>query len=208
MNSTWRQISPVPDITESKIFYWQLLFKWDTTHETARKTAGCYWTSLHHLTAKQWHVTGSYTFFDSSSVNHNVTDYNDPKYYRLWKLWHICDTLKILCPFQTPDCGFRLNFKQYIPKQCIHFGINSYKLCSISKCMNSRVGVTANRTASHANIRHGHKQHNDKFFHCLTYWTICQRGKSTAGRQYDLTERKWHRTYCLKNYWLKIFCLG
>jgi hypothetical protein len=121
---------------------------------------------------------------------------------KLWKLRHIYDTLKILCPFQTYDCGFRLNFKQYTPKQWIHFGINSYKLCSISKCMNdtdiylgnSRGGVTANRTVSQANVRHGHKQYKNKFFHCLTYWTICQTGKSTAGGQYNLTERKWHRT--------------
>ena len=118
------------------LFAWQLLFKWDTTHETARKTTGCYWTSLIHLTAKQWHVTGSYIFFDSSTVNHNATDNNDPKYHRLWKLRHIYDMLKILFPLQTYDCGFRLNFKQYTPKQCIHFSINSYKQCSISKCMN------------------------------------------------------------------------
>jgi len=126
--------------------------------------------------------------------------------------------LKILHPFQTYDCGFRLNFKQYIPKQCINFGINSYKLCSISKCMNdkdiylgnSRVGVTANRTVSHANVRHGCKQYKDKFFHCLTYWTICQGGKSTAGGQYNLTEGKWHRTYCHRaTDWREaIFCLG
>ena len=173
------------------LFSWQLLFKWDTTHETARKTTGCYWTSLHH-------VAGSYIFFDSPTVNHNATDNNDPKYHRLWKLRHIYDTLKILCPFQKSDCEFRLNFKQYIPKQCTHFGIHSHKLCSIIKCMNdmdiylgnSRVGVTANRTVSHANVRHGHKQYKDMFFHCLTYWTICQRGKSTAGGQYSLTERK------------------
>ena len=35
--------------------------------------------------------------------------------------------------------------------------------------INSRVGVTANRTVSHANARHRHKQYKDKFFHCLTY---------------------------------------
>lgn len=134
-------------------------------------------------------------------------------------LWHapLC-LLKIVCPFQTYDCGFRLNFKQYIPKQCIHFGINIYKLCSISKCMNgmdiylgnSRVGVTENGTVSHANVRHRHKQYKDKFIHCLTYCRICQRGKSTAGGQYDLTERKWHRTYCHRTtYWKETtFCLG
>jgi len=85
--------------------------------------------------------------------------------------------LEILRTFETSDCGFRLNFKQYIPKQCINFGINNYKLCIISKRMNdmdiyfgnSRAGVTANRTVSHANVRHGHTQYKDKLFHCLTY---------------------------------------
>jgi len=146
------------------LFSWQLLFKWDTMDETARKTSGFDWTSLQHLTAKQLHVTGSYIFLDSSTVNHNATNNNDPKYHQLRKLRNIYDMLEILCPFKIYDCRLWLNFKQYICKQGINFGINSYKLCSISKCMNnmdiyfsnSRVGVTANRTVSHANVRHQH----------------------------------------------------
>ena len=76
--------------------------------------------------------------------------------------------------------------------------------------MKQRAGVTANRTVSHANVRHGHKQYKDKFFHCLTYWTICQRGKSTAGGQYNLTEKKWQRAYWRRTTdWKEtIFCLG
>ena len=191
MNSTWRQTSPVPDITESAIFITFLAiiiqmghYAWDS-----QKDYRLWLNFLTPFDSRQLHVTGSYIFFDSSTVNHNATDNNDPKYHRLK---NIHDMLEILRTFETSDCGFRLNFKQYIPKQCINFGINSYKLCIISKRMNdmdiyfgnSRAGVTANRTVSHANVRHGHTQYKDKLFHCLTYWTVCQRGKSTAGRQY------------------------